>query len=171
MTTARVQLITPDHLAQVLASASPTLVRRASELCTRGAVTIEQATPTSAAVLVGDEQPSRRVSVMMIAGRVTMLCDCAHRDDGPCLHRVAAAQVLHAHMTTNPPQPWEALLTLSDKGRPVASNSTNAHIVFGLHRNHPLGVGWWSYGHATLGRQQHDADTDRHHDARNRTTW
>ena len=32
-------------------------------------------------------------------------------------------------------------MTVSDKGRPVASNSTNAHIVFGLHRNHPLGVG------------------------------
>ena len=141
MTTARVQLITPAHLAQVLASASPTLVRRASELCTRGAVTIEQATPTSAAVLVGDVHPPRRVSVMMIAGRVTTLCDCLHRDEGPCLHRVAAAQVLHAHMTTNPPQPWEALLTLSDKGRPVASNSNNAHIVFGLHRDHPLGVG------------------------------
>jgi hypothetical protein len=141
MTIARVQLITPELLEGFLQAVEPALVRRATALLTSGGVTLEQVEPASAVVVVVDGTNVRRVTTLLIAGRVTTLCDCAHRDEGPCIHRVAAVRALYTHMTSNPPQPWETLFSLSDRPRSTTATPTATVVCFFLVPNHPLGVG------------------------------
>lgn len=141
MTTTRVQLITPAQIEQFLAAVPPGMRRRAVELHARGGVTVEQVAATSATVLVDDPTRAYRVTTMIIAGRITTLCECAHRDEGPCVHRVAAMTALMVHMTTNPPQAWETLFAVPDKARAAVPTTNVAQICFFLHANHPFGVG------------------------------
>ncbi|MFM7679124.1 MAG: hypothetical protein ACKO83_09795, partial [Roseiflexaceae bacterium] len=135
MTTARAQLISLEHVVHLLAAVTPAVLRRAEALCGVGDVTVMQVTPNSADIQVRDSQQLRHVTVILIAGRLTTLCECAHRDDGPCLHRVAALVALRQHMTSRPPQQWETLLTVSDKVRLAVSHSTSPQIVFCLQRS------------------------------------
>ena len=141
MTIARVQLITPALLDGFLQAVEPALRRRATALLASGSVTLEQVEPASAVVVVVDGAQVRRVTTLLIAGRVTTLCDCPHRDDGPCIHRVVAVSALYTHMTSNPPQPWETLFALSDKPRNSTATSTATVVCFFLQQQHPLGVG------------------------------
>ena len=141
MTIGRLQLITPELLDGFLQAVEPALMRRATAMLASGGVTLEQVEPASAVVVVVDGTAVRRVTALLIAGRVTTLCDCAHRDDGPCVHRVAAVRALYTHMTSNPPQPWEILFSLSDRPRSTTATPTAAVVCFFLVPSHPLGVG------------------------------
>jgi len=141
MTTARAQLISLEHVVTLLAAVTPAVLRRAETLCRAGEVTVAQMTPNSADIQVRDNQQLRHVTVMLIAGRLTTLCECAQRDDGPCLHRVAALVALRQHMTSRPPQQWETLFAVPDRVRLAVAHTTSAHIVFCLHRGHAMGVG------------------------------
>lgn len=141
MTTARAQLISSELVTHLLAAVTPAQVRRAEELCARGGVALIQSTPLSAEVQVQDGTSTRRVTVMMIAGRLTTLCECPHRDDGPCAHRVAALVALRLHMTSHPPQQWETLLSVPDKVRLAVTHATSPQIVFCVQRGHAMGVG------------------------------
>ncbi len=141
MTNARVQLITPALLDGFLQAVEPALRRRANALLASGSVTLEQVEPASAVVVVVDNTLVRRVTTMLIAGRVTTLCDCVHRDEGPCLHRVVAISALYAHMTSNPPQSWETLFALSDKPRISTATPTATVVCFFLQQYHSFGVG------------------------------
>ena len=141
MTTARALLLSLESVLQPLAAIPVAQVRRAEELCTSGGVTVTQVTPNSADVQVRDAAQVRRVTVMMIAGRLTTLCDCPHRDEGPCPHRVAALVALRQHMTSRAPQQWETLLTVSDKVRLAVAHTTSPQLVFCVQRGVAMGVG------------------------------
>lgn len=162
MTTARAQLISLEHVVHLLAAVTPAVLRRAEALCGAGDVTVAQVTPNSADIQVRDAQQLRHVTVMLIAGRLTTLCECAHRDDGPCIHRVAALVALRQHMTSRPPQQWETLLTVSDKVRLAVAHSTSPQIIFCLQRGHAMGVGddaWALVPYtATVRAGRHDLD-------------
>lgn len=141
MTIARVHMLTPELLTGFVQAVDPALRRRAARLQADGGVRIEQIEPANAVAIVSDGSQQWRVSALVIAGRVTTLCDCAHRDDGPCLHRVAAVEAMLAHQTTNPPQAWQTLFSIAEKNRTTPSHTTSTVVCFFLQNNHPLGVG------------------------------
>lgn len=136
-----VQLLTSKGLEQYMVGVSPSLRRRAQALCDANAATLAEVAPTSATVAVSDGAHRYRVTVLTIAGRITTLCDCAHTDDGPCLHRVAAVMTVSAHMQMHPPQQWEALFAVADKTSHKPMGMQQAHIRFFLRSGHPHGVG------------------------------
>ncbi len=139
--TSAVQLLTPLALEQYIAGITPQLRKPAQQLCANHQVAIEEVAPATATAVVRDGEQRYQVSVLVIAGRVTTLCECPYQHEGPCVHRVAAILMIHAHMQMHPPQPWEALFAIADKGSAKPLPAQHSQICFFVRRGHAMGVG------------------------------